>query len=88
MSRRLALAVLLAKRTALDSKRESLNAEIAAARKRCVDRLKQHQSEAPAPSAIERSHERLAQVRQWVEADESADDIAQRLTVGVERARV
>jgi hypothetical protein len=83
------LASLLVDRDALDAKREALNAEIAGAREALrIDRLKQQQSQAPAPSAIERSHERLAQVRQWVEAGESANDIAQRLTVGVERARV
>jgi hypothetical protein len=35
-----------------------------------------------------RSHDCLAQVQKWIEAGESADKIAQRLTVGVERARV
>jgi hypothetical protein len=83
-----ALAALLAKRTALDATRETLNAEIAAARESLrLARLKQKQPE-PAPSAVERSHERLAQIRQWVEAGESAEKIAKRLIVGVERARV
>jgi hypothetical protein len=83
-----ALAVLLAKRTALDAKRETLNAEIAAAREALrIERLKQQQGE-PAPSSVERSHQRLAQVRQWIEAGESAEKIARRLTVGIERARV
>jgi chromosome segregation ATPase len=83
-----ALATLLAERTALDAKRETLNAEIAAAREALrIERLKRQQAE-PAPSSVERSHQRLAQVRQWIEAGESADKIAQRLTVGVERARV
>jgi hypothetical protein len=83
------LASLLADRDALDAKREALNAEIAAVRESLrIDRLGQQQSEAPAPSLIERSHARLAQVRQWMDAGESAKDIAQRLAVGVERARV
>jgi hypothetical protein len=82
------LASLLADRDALDAKREALNAEIAAVREALrIDRLKQKQP-APAPSAIQRSHQRLVQVREWVEAGESANTIAQRLTVGVERARV
>jgi predicted RNA binding protein with dsRBD fold (UPF0201 family) len=82
------LASLLADRDALDAKRETLNAEIAAAREALrIGRLKQQQAQ-QAPSAIERSHERLAQIRQWVEAGESANEVAQRLTVGVERARV
>jgi hypothetical protein len=82
------LAALLAERTALDAKREALNAEIAAAREALrIDRLKQQQAK-PAPSSIERSHQRHAQIKQWVEAGESTEKIAQRLTVGVERARV
>jgi hypothetical protein len=82
------LASLLAERSALDAKRAALNAEIAAAREAVrIDRLKQQQAEVT-PSSIERSHQRLAQVRQWIEAGESAERIAQRLTLGVERARV
>jgi hypothetical protein len=83
------LAALLAERATLDTRRTALTTEIANAREALrIDRLKQQQAEAPAPSAIERSHERLAQVKQWVEAGESAKDIAERLTASVEWARV
>jgi hypothetical protein len=82
------LASLLADRDALDAKREALNADIAAAREALrIERLKENQPEL-APSAVERSHERLVQVREWVGAGEPANKIAQRLSVGVERARV
>jgi hypothetical protein len=82
------LASLVADRDALDARREALNAEIAAAREALrIARLKQKQPE-PALSAVERSHERLLQIRECVEAGESAHKIAQRLSVGVERARV
>jgi hypothetical protein len=52
------------------------------------ERLKQKQPRETAPSVIERSHERLAQIMRWFEAGESAEAIAQRLTVGVDRAHV
>jgi hypothetical protein len=82
------LASLLADRDALDAKREALNADIAAAREALrIERLKENQPEL-APSAVERRHERLVQVREWVGAGEPANKIAQRLSVGVERARV